>query len=119
MFYGDFLYFLKDIIKKLEILNEEYIIGFGGFGIVYKLVMDDGNVFVLKRIVKLNDGFDRFFEREFEILGSIKYRYFVNLRGYCNLFLLKLLIYDFLFGGSLDEVFYGEICYYIILINNM
>ncbi|KAH0850569.1 hypothetical protein HID58_095413 [Brassica napus] len=44
-----------------------------------------GNVFALKRIVKLNGGFDRFFERELEILGSIKHRYpLVNLRGYCN-----------------------------------
>lgn len=103
MFHGDLPYSSKDIIKKLENLNEEHIIGFGGFGTVYKLVMDDGNVFALKRIVKVNDGFDRFFERELEILGSIKHRYLVNLRGYCNSPSSKLLIYDFLPGGSLDE----------------
>lgn len=103
MFHGDLPYSSKDIIKKLENLNEEHIIGFGGFGTVYKLAMDDGNVFALKRIVKVNDGFDRFFERELEILGSIKHRYLVNLRGYCNSPSSKLLIYDFLPGGSLDE----------------
>ncbi|KAH9617557.1 hypothetical protein KSS87_014683 [Heliosperma pusillum] len=103
MFHGDLPYSSKDIIKKLENLNEEHIIGFGGFGTVYKLAMDDGNVFALKRIVKVNDGFDRFFERELEILGSIKHRYLVNLRGYCNSPLSKLLIYDYLPGGSLDE----------------
>lgn len=103
MFHGDLPYSSKDIIKKLENLNEEHVIGSGGFGTVYKLAMDDGNVFALKRIVKLNDGFDRFFERELEILGSIKHRYLVNLRGYCNSPTSKLLIYDFLPGGSLDE----------------
>ncbi|KAH7577429.1 hypothetical protein JRO89_XS01G0249800 [Xanthoceras sorbifolium] len=103
MFHGDLPYSSKDIIKKLETLNEEHIIGCGGFGTVYKLAMDDGNVFALKRIVKLNEGFDRFFERELEILGSIKHRYLVNLRGYCNSPTSKLLIYDFLPGGSLDE----------------
>ncbi|GAB4834839.1 LRR receptor-like serine/threonine-protein kinase FEI 1 [Ancistrocladus abbreviatus] len=103
MFHGDLPYSSKDITKKLETLNEEHIIGSGGFGTVYKLVMDDGNVFALKRIVKLNDCFDRFFERELEILGSIKHRHLVNLRGYCNSPLSKLLIYDFLPGGSLDE----------------
>lgn len=108
MFHGDLPYSSKDIIKKLENLNEEHIIGSGGFGTVYKLAMDDGNVFALKRIVKLNDGFDRFFERELEILGSIKHRYLVNLRGYCNSPLLKLLIYDYLPGGSLDEALHGE-----------
>lgn len=104
MFHGDLPYSSKDIIKKLETLNEEHIIGVGGFGTVYKLAMDDGNEFALKRIVKLNEGFDRFFERELEILGSIKHRYLVNLRGYCNSPTSKLLIYDYLPGGSLDEV---------------
>ncbi|ESQ33683.1 hypothetical protein EUTSA_v10007149mg [Eutrema salsugineum] len=103
MFHGDLPYSSKDIIKKLEMLNEEHIIGCGGFGTVYKLAMDDGNVFALKRIVKLNEGFDRFFERELEILGSIKHRYLVNLRGYCNSPTSKLLLYDYLPGGSLDE----------------
>ncbi|KAG8382010.1 hypothetical protein BUALT_Bualt05G0032000 [Buddleja alternifolia] len=103
MFHGDLPYSSKDIIKKLENLNEEHIIGAGGFGTVYKLAMDDGNLFALKRIVKVNEGFDRFFERELEILGSIKHRYLVNLRGYCNSPTSKLLIYDFLSGGSLDE----------------
>lgn len=103
MFHGDLPYSSKDIIKKLETLNEEHIIGSGGFGTVYRLAMDDGNVFALKRILKMNDGFDRFFERELEILGSIKHRHLVNLRGYCNSSTSKLLIYDYLSGGSLDE----------------
>nr|GLL48433.1 hypothetical protein Ahy_Scaffold1g107306 isoform D [Ipomoea trifida] len=103
MFHGDLPYSSKDIIRKLESLNEEHIIGSGGFGTVYKLEMDDGSVFALKRIVKINEGFDRFFERELEILGSIKHRHLVNLRGYCNSPTSKLLIYDFLPGGSLDE----------------
>ncbi|KAL6501840.1 LRR receptor-like serine/threonine-protein kinase FEI 1 [Orobanche gracilis] len=103
MFHGDLPYSSKDVIKKLENLNEENVIGAGGFGTVYKLAMDDGNIFALKRIVKVNEGFDRFFERELEILGSIKHKYLVNLRGYCNSPTSKLLIYDFLSGGSLDE----------------
>ena len=108
MFHGDLPYSSKDIIKKLETLNEEHVIGAGGFGTVYKLSMDDGNVFALKRIIKLNEGFDRFFERELEILGSIKHRYLVNLRGYCNSPTSKLLIYDYLSGGSLDEALHGK-----------
>ncbi|KAK1262727.1 LRR receptor-like serine/threonine-protein kinase FEI 1 [Acorus gramineus] len=103
MFHGDLPYSSKDIIKKLETLTDDNIIGTGGFGTVYKLSMDDGNVFALKKIMKTNEGFDRFFERELEILGSIKHRYLVNLRGYCNSPSSKLLIYDFLPGGSLDE----------------
>ncbi|XP_064958737.1 LRR receptor-like serine/threonine-protein kinase FEI 1 isoform X3 [Musa acuminata AAA Group] len=103
MFHGDLPYSTKDILRKLETLNEENIIGSGGFGTVYKLSMDDGNIFALKRIMKTNEVLDRFFDTELEILGSIKHRYLVNLRGYCNSPLSKLLIYDFLPGGSLDD----------------
>ncbi|KAL9663931.1 hypothetical protein QQ045_019325 [Rhodiola kirilowii] len=103
MFHGDLPYSSKDIIRKLETLNGDHIIGSGGFGTVYKLAMDDGNIFAVKKIMKLNEGFDHFFKRELEILGSIKHRYLVNLRGYCNSPTSKLLIYDYLAGGSLDE----------------
>ncbi|KAJ3681600.1 hypothetical protein LUZ60_014173 [Juncus effusus] len=108
MFHGDLPYSSKDIIKKMEALTEQSIIGSGGFGTVYKLAMDDGKLFALKRIVKTNDGLDRFFDRELEILGSIKHRYLVNLRGYCNSAGSKLLIYDYLPGGSLDEVLHEK-----------
>uniref|UniRef100_A0ACD5WZK7 Uncharacterized protein n=1 Tax=Avena sativa TaxID=4498 RepID=A0ACD5WZK7_AVESA len=104
MFHGDLPYATKDILKKLETMGEESVIGSGGFGTVYKLAMDDGNVFALKRIVKTNEGRDRFFDRELEILGSVKHRNLVNLRGYCNSPSSKLLIYDYLPGGSLDGV---------------
>uniref|UniRef100_A0A7N0U4G4 non-specific serine/threonine protein kinase n=1 Tax=Kalanchoe fedtschenkoi TaxID=63787 RepID=A0A7N0U4G4_KALFE len=108
VFHGDLPYSSKEIIRKLETLNEEHIIGSGGFGTVYKLSMDDGSVFALKRIMKLNEGFDRFFDRELEILGSIKHRYLVNLRGYCNSPTSKLLLYDYLPGGNLDEVLHDR-----------
>ncbi|KQK22412.1 LRR receptor-like serine/threonine-protein kinase FEI 1 [Brachypodium distachyon] len=108
MFHGDLPYSTKDILKKLETMDDENIIGAGGFGTVYKLAMDDGNVFALKRIVKTNEGRDRFFDRELEILGSVKHRYLVNLRGYCNSPSSKLLIYDYLPGGSLDEVLHEK-----------
>lgn len=124
MFHGDLPYSSKDILKKLETLDDENIIGSGGFGTVYKLAMDDGNVFALKRIMKTNEGLDRFFDRELEILGSIKHRYLVNLRGYCNSPSSKLLIYDYLPGGSLDEVLHGEIyfssityCCFLLFLN--
>jgi serine/threonine protein kinase len=100
-------------------MDEENIIGAGGFGTVYKLAMDDGNVFALKRIVKTNEGLDRFFDRELEILGSVKHRYLVNLRGYCNSPSSKLLIYDYLPGGSLDEVLHGKVSFFVYQLTSL
>nr|XP_029123441.1 LRR receptor-like serine/threonine-protein kinase FEI 1 isoform X2 [Elaeis guineensis] len=102
-FHGNLPYVSGEIIKKLELLDEEDIVGSGGFGTVYKMVMEDNNVFAVKRIDRNRDGSDQIFERELEILGSIRHINLVNLRGYCRLTLAKLLIYDYLALGSLDH----------------
>lgn len=106
-FHGDLPYTSTNIIKKMDMLDESDMIGSGGFGTVYRLVMDDGKVFAVKRLGVLGMSSDRVFERELEILGSFKHRNLVNLRGYCNSPMAKLLIYDYLPYGSLEEFLHG------------
>ncbi|KAK9995953.1 hypothetical protein SO802_020639 [Lithocarpus litseifolius] len=101
-FHGDLPYPSCEIIEKLECLNEEDVVGSGGFGTVYRMVMNDCGTFAVKRIDRSREGSDQVFERELEILGSIKHINLVNLRGYCRLPASKLLIYDYMAMGSLD-----------------
>lgn len=108
IFHGDLPYSSRDIMKKIEMLDETNIIGSGGFGIVYKLVMDNHNVFAVKRIEKHGKHCERIFERELEILGILRHRNLVNLRGYCNANSMNLLIYDFLPNGNLESLLHGE-----------
>ncbi|KAH9775799.1 protein kinase domain-containing protein [Citrus sinensis] len=102
-FHGDMPYPSCEIIEKLEALDEEDVVGSGGFGTVYRMVMNDCGTFAVKRIDRSREGSDQVFERELEILGSIKHINLVNLRGYCRLPATKLLIYDYLSMGSLDD----------------
>lgn len=102
-FHGDLPYPSCEIIEKLEALDEEDVVGSGGFGTVYRMVMNDCGTFAVKRIDRSREGSDKVFERELEILGSIKHINLVNLRGYCRLPTSKLLIYDYLALGSLDD----------------
>lgn len=108
LFHGDLPYTSKEIVRKIDFLDETHVIGHGGFGTVFKLVMDDGSTFAVKKIDKSSLSFDRLFERELEVLGSIKHRNLVNLRGYCNSPSAKLLIYDYLENGSLEEVLHDQ-----------
>ncbi|OVA00319.1 Protein kinase domain [Macleaya cordata] len=103
-FHGDLPYSSCEIIEKLESLDEEHVVGSGGFGTVYRMVMNDCSTFAVKRIDRSREGSDRIFERELEILGSIKHINLVNLRGYCRLPSAKLLIYDYVAMGSLDDI---------------
>lgn len=106
-FHGDLPYTSMDIIKRTDLLDERDMIGSGGFGTVYRLVMDDGNIFAAKRIGVLGLSSDSVFERQLKILGSFKHRNLANLRGYCNSPTAKLLIYDYLPCGNLDESLHG------------
>ncbi|KAK2411258.1 hypothetical protein P8452_71892 [Trifolium repens] len=103
-FHGDMPYTSSEIIEKLESLDEEDIVGSGGFGTVYRMVMNDCGTFAVKRIDRSREGSDQVFERELEILGSIKHINLVNLRGYCRLPSSRLLIYDYVALGSLDDL---------------
>lgn len=106
-FHSDLPYTSMDIVKKTDLLDERDIIGSGGFGTVYRLVMDDGNIFAVKRIGIFGLSSASVFERELKILGSLKHRNLVNLRGYCNSPTAKLLIYDYLPYGNLEESLHG------------
>ncbi|XP_019054931.1 PREDICTED: LRR receptor-like serine/threonine-protein kinase FEI 1 [Nelumbo nucifera] len=75
---------------------------------VYKMVVNDGSVFAVKRINRSREGSDKIFERELEILGSIKHINLVNLRGYCRLPTVKLLMCDYVTLGSLDHFLHGK-----------
>ncbi|CAN8251857.1 unnamed protein product [Cochlearia groenlandica] len=103
-FHGDLPYSSTELIEKLESLDEEDIVGSGGFGTVYRMVMNDLGTFAVKKIDRSREGSDQVFEREVEILGNVKHINLVNLRGYCRLPTSRLLIYDYLTVGSLDDL---------------
>ncbi|XP_021761680.1 LRR receptor-like serine/threonine-protein kinase FEI 2 [Chenopodium quinoa] len=107
-FHGDLPYPSYEIIEKLEALDEEDVVGSGGYGTVYRMVMNDCGTFAVKRIDRTREGSDQVFERELEVLGSIKHINLVNLRGYCRLPTSKLLIYDYLAMGSLDDLLHEQ-----------
>uniref|UniRef100_A0A804LSF0 Protein kinase domain-containing protein n=1 Tax=Zea mays TaxID=4577 RepID=A0A804LSF0_MAIZE len=102
-------YSSSEIIRRLELLDEEDVVGCGGFGTVYRMVMDDGTSFAVKRIDLSRQSRDRTMEKELEFLGSIRHINLVTLRGYCRLLpAAKLLVYDFVELGSLDCYLHGD-----------
>ncbi|KVI06393.1 Leucine-rich repeat-containing N-terminal, type 2 [Cynara cardunculus var. scolymus] len=102
-FHGDLPYPSSEIIEKLESLDVEHVVGVGGFGTVYRMVMNDCGTFAVKRIERSREGRDQAFERELEILGSVKHINLVNLRGYCRFPDSKLLIYDYVAMGKCPQ----------------
>ncbi|XP_047951296.1 receptor-like serine/threonine-protein kinase At1g78530 isoform X3 [Salvia hispanica] len=97
-------------LKKTMKLSNKDIIGSGGFGTVYKLIIDDCIPFAVKRLNRLGDAADqdRGFQRELAAMGDIKHRNVVSLHGYYTAPHYHLLIYDLMPNGSLDALLHGK-----------
>ncbi|XP_044474085.1 receptor-like serine/threonine-protein kinase At1g78530 isoform X2 [Mangifera indica] len=96
------------VLKKTLKLSSKDIVGSGGFGTVYRLMINDSTTFAVKRLHRGTAEMERGFERELEAMGDIKHRNIVTLHGYCIAPQHNFLIYEFMPNGSLDTFLYGN-----------
>lgn len=95
-------------LKKTMKLTSKDRIGFGGYGTVYKLTINESTSFAVKKLSKETAEHDRGFERELEAMGDIKHRNIVTLYGYYPAPNYNLLIYELMPNGSLDTLLHGK-----------
>ncbi|XP_010918071.1 uncharacterized protein [Elaeis guineensis] len=97
----------EDIV---ECLKENYIIGRGGAGIVYRGTMPNGEQVAVKRLLGITKGssHDNGFSAEIQTLGKIRHRYIVRLLAFCTNKETNLLVYEYMRNGSLGEVLHGK-----------
>ncbi|CAN1130480.1 Probable receptor-like protein kinase At1g11050 [Linum perenne] len=90
--------------------QEENLLGKGTFGVVYRGTLEDGSLVAVKELV-LEVANDHEFANEVRIVGKIKHRNLLPLRGYCVATSDKrkgkrkrrFLVYDFMENGSVAD----------------
>ncbi|CAH8271209.1 unnamed protein product [Arabidopsis lyrata] len=98
-------YHYKDIQKATQ--NFTTVLGQGSFGPVYKAVMPNGGLAAAKVHGSNSSQGDREFQTEVSLLGRLHHRNLVNLTGYCVDKSHRMLIYEFMSNGSLENLLYG------------
>lgn len=98
----------SQLIEATDGFSAAALIGCGGFGEVFKATLKDGSSVAIKKLIRLSCQGDREFMAEMETLGKIKHRNLVPLLGYCKVGEERLLVYEFMEFGSLDEVLHGR-----------
>ncbi|KAH8500722.1 hypothetical protein H0E87_015809 [Populus deltoides] len=85
-----------------------FVLGKGGIGIAYKVVLEDGYTLAVRRLGE--GGSQRFkeFQTEVEAIGKLRHPNVVTLRAYYWSVEEKLLIYDYIPNGSLDTALHGK-----------
>jgi|UniRef100_A0A2N9EHR7 Leucine-rich repeat (LRR) protein len=99
----------SQLIEATNGFSAESLIGCGGFGEVFKATLKDGSSVAIKKLIRLSCQGDREFMAEMETLGKIKHRNLVPLLGYCKVGEERLLVYEFMEYGSLEEMLHGKI----------
>ncbi|XP_026664660.1 phytosulfokine receptor 1-like [Phoenix dactylifera] len=93
---------INDIIKATNNFDQTYIIGCGGFGLVYKATLPDGRKVAIKRLSGDYFQMEREFQAEVQALSKAQHGNLVLLQGYCKIGYDRLLIYSYMENGSLD-----------------
>ncbi|KAG2600292.1 hypothetical protein PVAP13_5KG472500 [Panicum virgatum] len=99
---------LEDVIEATNHFHNDSLIGSGGFGDVYKARLKDGNTVAIKKLIHVSGQGDREFTAEMETIGKIQHRNLVRLLGYCKVGEERLLVYEYMRYGSLEDVLHDR-----------
>ncbi|XP_071725862.1 G-type lectin S-receptor-like serine/threonine-protein kinase At4g27290 isoform X2 [Rutidosis leptorrhynchoides] len=102
------LFSFTTIATATASFSTENILGQGGFGAVYKGVLEDGLEIAVKRLCTTsNQGIEEF-KNEVICISRLQHRNLVKLLGCCIKGDEKLLIYEYMPNKSLDSFIFGE-----------
>ncbi|KAG0527653.1 hypothetical protein BDA96_06G251600 [Sorghum bicolor] len=92
-----------DIVSATNNFSEHNKLGQGGFGKVYKGMLDDNKEVAIKRLGKGSRQGAEEFRNEVLLIAKLQHRNLVRLLGYCIHGDEKLLVYEYLPNKSLDS----------------
>lgn len=99
----------KELKKATKGFRDKGLLGFGGFGRVYKGTLpNSGTLVAVKQISHDSKQGLREFASEIASIGRLRHRNLVQLLGWCRRKGDLLLVYDFMPNGSLDKYIYDE-----------
>ncbi|KAI4366943.1 hypothetical protein MLD38_022740 [Melastoma candidum] len=94
----------RELATATRDFREESFIGQGGFGTVYRgRLMDNGQEVAVKRLNKAGHQGEKEFSVEVLMLSLLRHRNLVNLIGYCEEGEQRLLVYEYMPLGSLED----------------
>ncbi|XP_074269452.1 inactive protein kinase SELMODRAFT_444075-like isoform X2 [Silene latifolia] len=91
--------------------SERNFLAEGGFGSVYRGMLQDGQVVAVKQYKLASSQGDKEFCSEVEVLSCAQHRNVVMLIGFCVEGGRRLLVYEYICNGSLDYHLYGRSCH--------
>ncbi|KAL0652480.1 hypothetical protein Bca4012_095171 [Brassica carinata] len=98
----------KEIVKATNNFSKSNLLGFGGFGEVFKGDLDDGTTVAVKRAKLGNEKSIYQIVNEVQILCQVSHKNLVKLLGCCIELDMPILVYEYVPNGTLHEHVYSN-----------
>ncbi|KAJ0111655.1 hypothetical protein Patl1_00493 [Pistacia atlantica] len=102
-------YTLRELEAATNGLCEENVIGEGGYGIVYSGILSDGTRVAVKNLLNNRGQAEKEFKVEVEAIGRVRHKNLVRLLGYCVEGAYRMLVYEYVDNGNLDQWLHGDV----------
>ncbi|KAL4586095.1 hypothetical protein LXL04_010726 [Taraxacum kok-saghyz] len=102
-------YTLRELEAATNGLSDENVIGEGGYGIVYSGVLMDDTRVAVKNLLNNRGQAEREFKVEVDTIGRVRHKNLVRLLGYCVEGAYRMLVYEYVDNGNLDQWLHGEV----------
>ncbi|KAH7689866.1 Non-specific serine/threonine protein kinase protein [Dioscorea alata] len=102
-------YTLSELEAATNAFDCRNIIGEGGYGVVYRGVLPDLSVVAVKNLLNNKGQAEKEFKVEVEAIGKVRHKNLVGLLGYCADSAKRMLVYEYVDNGTLEQWLHGDV----------
>ncbi|KAL2245592.1 probable receptor-like protein kinase At2g42960 [Sesamum indicum] len=98
---------LRDLEIATNRFSAEHVIGEGGYGVVYRGRLVNGTEVAVKKLLNNLGQAEKEFRVEVEAIGHVRHKNLVRLLGYCIEGVHRMLVYEYVNNGNLEQWLHG------------
>ncbi|KAL8046795.1 hypothetical protein ABFX02_08G196800 [Erythranthe guttata] len=98
---------LRDLEVATNRFSSENVLGEGGYGVVYRGKLVNGTEVAVKKLLNNLGQAEKEFRVEVEAIGHVRHKNLVRLLGYCIEGVHRMLVYEYVNNGNLEQWLHG------------
>ncbi|TVU35637.1 hypothetical protein EJB05_17537 [Eragrostis curvula] len=106
---------LRDLEYATNRFAKSNVLGEGGYGVVYKGQLVNGTEIAVKKILNNVGQAEKEFRVEVEAIGHVRHKNLVRLLGYCVEGIHRMLVYEYVNNGNLEQWLHGAMSQHGVL----